>query len=137
MADTSRPTTPENQPHDSQRDDLNSSSPVKHTVPQVDIDKRDKWSKYVYPESEKEIKSGPMLLKLCPKYEKINKLASEVPQMKKTEKNSRKSTYCDYLNKLSTEVRDNEKGMSHTPYICGLAHCTSSSLHHRIPSQGQ
>jgi hypothetical protein len=128
-ADTSRPTTPENQPHDSQRGVID-SSPTKHTAPQVDIDKRDKWSEFVYPHKEKEIKSEPMLLRLCPKYYKeINKLALEIPQMKRTEKNSPESTYCDYLNKLSISVRDNEKGMSHTTYICGF-----SSSHLQLPT---
>jgi hypothetical protein len=119
MADTSRPTTPKNQPRDSQRGDLE-SSPMKQTAPQVDIDKRDKWSMYVYPKVHKEIEFAPMLLKLCPKYEEINKLASKVPEMKRTEPKSSKSTYCDYLNRLSTSVQGNESGMSHTPYICGF-----------------
>lgn len=128
MADTSRPITPENQPYDSQRYELD-SSPVKQTVPQVDIAKRDKWSMYVYPEAEKKIKPGHMLLKLCPKYEEINKLALEAPAMKRTDQKSSNSTYCNYLNGLSTSVRDNQNGMSHTPYICGC-----SSLHLQLPT---
>ena len=88
------------------------------------------WSKYVYPDVHKEIESGPMLLKLCPKYEEINELALTVPEMKRTEPKSSKSTYCDYLNKLSTSVRGNEGGMSHTLYICGFG-----SLQLQLPTQ--
>jgi hypothetical protein len=129
MADfMSRPTTPENQPHDSRPDDLG-SPPIKHTAPQVDIAKRDKWSMYVYPNVNKEIQPESMLLKLCPEYEEINELALAVPQMKRTKKKSSKSTYCNYLNDLSTSFQKKEKGMSHASYICGF-----SSLHLQLLS---
>jgi hypothetical protein len=108
-----RPTTPESQLHD----DLG-SSPIKHTVPQVDIEKRDKWSLFVYPKVHTEMEPEEMLSKLCPNYGEINGLAPEVPKMERTEATSSKSTYCDYLNKLSTSVRG--KGILHTPYILWL-----------------
>jgi hypothetical protein len=105
MADGSRQTTPESQLHDSQRDDLG-SSPIKHTVPQVAIDKRDKWSQYVYGKVHTQMEPEEMLSKLCPKYEEINGVAPNVTEMQTTKAGSSQSTYCEYLNLLSTFVQN-------------------------------
>jgi hypothetical protein len=78
-------------------------------------DKRDQWAKYVYPDVHTEIGWENMLQKLCPKCEEINDLVPGVPKMERTEPSSGKSTYCDYLNKLSISIRTD--GTSHTLYI--------------------
>jgi len=116
---SSRPTTSDSQLHDSPQNDQGSSR-IKDK--QVEIHRHDRWSKHVYPDVHKEIGEAHMLQKLCPTYEEIKVLAPEVPEMKKTELNSNKSTYCDYLNELSILV--GKDGISHARYICGF-----SSLH--------
>jgi hypothetical protein len=103
MADD-RPTTPQVELDNSQLDKV--------------YDKRDRWTTYVYPDVHTEIGWENMLQRLCPTYEEINGLAPETPKMENTEPNSGKSTYCDYLNKLSISVRTDG---TYVVYICGFS----------------
>jgi len=89
----------------------------------------EEWQKDIYPHINTQITCQEMLQRLCPVYDTSNRLAPPPPEMNSTE--SGKSTYCDYLNQLSSVFQnDNSSYMHYNLEVCSLdsqCHTLSSS----------
>jgi hypothetical protein len=105
------PTTPKAHQDDFQSKEPHFSS-IKPPLAFIDNEKRDRWSKHIYPRVNQEIAWQDILLKLCPTYTTANQ-APQPPEMNKSR--GHESDYCNYLNILSASFTN---GGSCTYFIC-------------------
>jgi hypothetical protein len=113
--------TPETQHEDSQPKETR-SSPIKPMLGVIDPHKRDEWSNHIYPHVNTKIDSIEMRKKLRPSRPIL------APQPEPMAKSARTgpSTYCEYLNQLSTMVCPKK--------VCALViFCDFSSLDSQHP----